>query len=256
MTATADSLHLLPLGALRAPRRFLVQDGGDEIVTVPVVAFLVRSGERRILVDCGMSPAAIADPEGAWGRLARFFEPVAGEEDRLEARLGALGLGPEDVTDVVLTHLHFDHAGGTALLPGATRWVQLAEYRHALHPDRHTSGGYLPAEFDGDYELLAGDATIAPGVHAVFTPGHTHGHQSVLVNVAGAWHCLVGDVVDSREILDRKRMPGVVSSPADAMLSTARLRLLESALGARLLFSHDAEQHAALPAFPLPLAGG
>ncbi len=226
MTAAADSLHLLPLGALRTPRRFIVQDGGDELVTVPVVAFLVGSGERLVLVDCGMSPAGAADPERAWGRLARFFEPVVAGDDRLEARLAALGLAPGDVTDLVLTHLHFDHAGGAALLPNATRWVQRSEYRHALHPDRHEAGGYLPAELAGEYELLAGDATIAPGVHALFTPGHTHGHQSVLVHVAGGWHCLVGDAVDSRELLERKRMPGVVASPDDAMLSTARLRLL------------------------------
>ena len=55
-------------------------------------------------------------------------------------------------------------------------------------------------------------------------------------------------------ILDRGRMPGVVVDPGHAMLWAARLRLLESALDARLLFSHDAEQHAALPAAPAPLA--
>src|SRR5689334_11405664 len=190
MTAAADSIHLLPLGALRTPRRFTVQDGGDELVTVPVVAFLVVTGDRRILVDSGMSPAGVADPAAAWGGLARFFEPLAGDDDRLEARLAALALEPGDVTDVVLTHLHFDHAGGVALLPRATRWVQRAEYRHALLPDRHESGGFLPQEFDGDYELLSGDATVAPGVHVLFTPGHTAGHQSVLVKVGDGWHCL------------------------------------------------------------------
>lgn len=222
---------------------------------MPVAAFLVTSGERRILVDCGMSPRGLADPEAAWGRLARFFEPVATPEDALVARLARLDLAPDDVTDLVLTHLHFDHAGGAALLPRATRWVQRAEYRAALYPDRHASGGYVPDEFAGDYELIAGDATIAPGVHVLFTPGHSEGHQSVLVHVAGGWWCLTGDVIDSRELLDRKRMPGVFVDPAAAMLSTARLRLLESALGAQLVFSHDGEQHAGLPAFPAPLAG-
>src|SRR3954452_7634138 len=102
MTAAADSIHLLPLGALRMARRFTVQDGGDELVTVPVVAFLVVSGERRIVVDSGMSPAGGGGPAAAWGGLARFFEPLVGDEDNLEARLAALGLAPDDVTDVVL----------------------------------------------------------------------------------------------------------------------------------------------------------
>jgi N-acyl homoserine lactone hydrolase len=246
----ADSLHLLPLGTLTGARRFVVQDGGEELVTLPLCAFLIRTGERRMLVDCGLSPEAAADPQ-ALGRLARFFEPHVAPEDHLEARLAALGLQPSEITDVVLTHLHFDHAGGLRLLSRARRWVQRVEYRTARYPDRESGGGYLPGVFDGDFEMLAGDATIAPGVHVIYTPGHTFGHQSVLVRAReSGWHCLTGDVVDNRDVLDRKRMPGVVASPVDAMLSQARLRLLESALGARLLFSHDPEQHATLPPFP------
>src|SRR5438552_14572858 len=95
MAATADSIHLLPLGALRMPRRFAVEDGGEELVVVPVPAFLVVTGERRIVVDSGMSPAGVADPAAAWGGLARFFESLAADDDSLEPRLAALGLAPE-----------------------------------------------------------------------------------------------------------------------------------------------------------------
>ena len=251
---SADSLHLLPLGKLHTKRRFTMQDGGDDPVVLPVPAFLITSGDRRILVDTGMSPVGLQDPEAAWGKLAKAFVPEAAAEDTLEHRLGQLGLSTADITDVVLTHLHFDHAGGVSLLPNAKRWVQLAEYRAARFPERHYAGGYLPDEFGDGYELLAGDATIAPGVHVLFTPGHTHGHQSVLVRIGDGWHCLTGDVVDDREILDRKRLPGVMVDIDDAIRSAARLRLLESALGANLVFSHDADQHAAFPSLPDPIA--
>lgn len=252
--ASADSIHLLHLGNLHTTRGMTMQDGGDAPVTLPVPAFLITSGERRILVDTGLSPQGIADPGAAWGRLAKVFVPEVNDEDRLEARLGQLGLAPEDVTDVVLTHLHYDHAGGVSLLPNAKRWVQLIEFRAALYPERHYAGGYFPSEFGNGYELLAGDTTIAPGVHVLSTPGHTHGHQSVLVRIRDGWFCLTGDVVDDREILDRKRMPAVVVDVDAEIRSAARLRLLESAFGAELIFSHDAAQHATLPGLPEPIA--
>ena len=253
--ASADSIHLLHLGELHTKRSLTMQDGGDDPVVLPVPAFLITSGDRRILVDAGMSPDGLRDPEASWGRLATLFVPEASDEDSLEARLFQLGLSPADITDVVLTHLHYDHAGGVSLLPNAKRWVQLSEYRTALYPERHYAGGYFPNEFGDGYELLAGDATIAPGVHVLSTPGHTHGHQSVLVHIGDSWVCLTGDVVDDREILDRKRMPAVVVDIDAEIRSTARLRLLESALGAQLVFSHDAEQHAGLAQLPDPIAG-
>ena len=175
------SVHLLRLGRMTGPQAIMVQNAGEGTVTVPVVAFLITGGERRIVVDSGLSPEAFDDPEAAWGGLATRFTPHVGPEDALPARLAELGLQPEDVTDLVLTHLHFDHAGGAALLPDAQRWVQRIEYRNALTPDRHFRSGYVPKEVTGEYTMLDGDATIAPGVHVLFTPGHTHGHQSVLV---------------------------------------------------------------------------
>lgn len=251
-----ESVHLLPLGRLTAPRSVLHENAGEGTVTLPVPAFLITSGPRRIVVDCGMSAQAAEDPGAAWGGLAKLFEPHIGPQDTLAARLGTLDLRPGDITDLVFTHLHFDHAGGAAQLPGARRWVQRIEYRNALHPERHYRGGYVPREFAaGDYELLDGDATVAPGVHVLFTPGHTHGHQSVLVRAGERWLCLTGDVADGRQILDDRLMPGVCVDPGDAMRSQARLRLLETALGAELIFSHDDEQHAALPRPPEAIAG-
>ncbi|HEX4109853.1 MAG TPA: N-acyl homoserine lactonase family protein [Solirubrobacteraceae bacterium] len=253
--ASADRVYVLPLGALSAPRRFIVQGGGEEPYTAPVNAFLVESAERRILIDSGMSPAGVADPDGAWGRLSRFFTPLAGEQDSLSARLSELDLAPADITDVIYTHLHFDHAGGASLFAHARTWVQRAEWRLARFPERHEAG-YVAGELAGlEPTLVSGDATIADGVHVLFTPGHTRGHQSVLIRAADRWLCVVGDAVDSRELLDRRSMPGVLADADATMLSISRVRVLEDALDAMLLFSHDPEQSAALPPFPAPVCG-
>jgi N-acyl homoserine lactone hydrolase len=245
--AHADAVHLLALGTLTAPRAIL-HVGGTGTVDLPIPAFLILTGDRRIVVDSGMSELVATDPEAAWNaRLAGRYTPHIGPDDTMAARLAQHGLEPEDITDLVLTHLHFDHSGGMDLLPAATRWVQRREYRTALNPDRPEGGGYLPHTLGGEYELLDGDATIAPGVHVICTDGHSAGHQSVLVHTPGRWTCLVGDAADTREILDQALMPGVVVDPSEALRAMARLRMLETALGAQLIFSHDGEQHAALP---------
>lgn len=237
----ADSIHVLRLGRLTAPRTILYAGAGDGTVTLPVLAFVIRTGDRVILVDNGMVPLAASDPGAAWRGLATVFTPHIAAEDMLEARLAELGLALGDVTDMVFTHLHFDHAGGTALVPGARRWVQRIEYRNAVTPEPHYKPGYLRHEFSGpgEWTLLDGDATIAPGVHALFTPGHTHGHQSILVRLSSEWVVLTGDVSDNHEIFDAGHIPGVCVDPGDALRSIARLRTLQSALDARLIFSHE-----------------
>ena len=106
-------------------------------------------------------------------------------------------LGP--VTAVINTHLHFDHCGGNRRFAGTPTFVQRAELAAAAGPDYLTEW----VHFDGEsYVELDGDATLFDGVSVLFTPGHSPGHQAVVVETADGVVVLAGDVTYSmRELM-------------------------------------------------------
>src|SRR6266542_5520086 len=151
-----------------------------ERVRIPVTCYLIRATDTTILFDTGLSPRAVpgllrTDP------LARFAD-----EDLLVHRLDSIGLEPKDVDVVVLSHLHFDHAGGADLFQDSELAVQKDEYSYANYPAGFFAGFYYKKNFDLPgyrWRLLDGDAEIAPGVTALRSDGHTPGHQSLLVQL-------------------------------------------------------------------------
>jgi glyoxylase-like metal-dependent hydrolase (beta-lactamase superfamily II) len=176
----------------------------DESVRFPVPAYLVETATERILIDTGLHPAAVADPTGFYGDAPAAtvfeFEQELSIADQVDVTT---------LTKVVLTHLHFDHAGALSLIPAAVPLVvQRAEWS-AGHDDAAVQRNfYLPSAYadldraveivDGDHDLL-GDGSI----RLLLTPGHTPGHQSVQIGdlVLGA------DVVHFAVGLDDHRRP-------------------------------------------------
>jgi N-acyl homoserine lactone hydrolase len=208
-----------------------------ERVAIPVTCYLVRSGDSVILFDTGLSPRAVPglvrnDP------MARFEDA-----DLLVQRLDSLGLGPDDVDLVVLSHLHFDHAGGAQLFPQSELIVQQDEYAFAHHPPSFFAPYYYRKNFDlPDYRwrLLDGDTELAPGVTALRSDGHTPGHQSLLVELPETGPViLAGDCCYWQANIDRELPPGVVWEPARAMHSIKRLKTIARLTGGRIFPSHD-----------------
>ena len=205
-------------------------------VRFPVPAYLIETERERILVDTGLHPGAVADPTSHYGRP----EQLGLFELEFE-RSVADQVGPSTITKVVLTHLHFDHAGGLALIPPEVPvFVQRREWE-AAHDDAAVARNfYLPADYagaaervtlvDGDHDLL-GDGSV----ELLLTPGHTPGHQSVRVEerlVIG------GDVTHYASGLDDHRFPVVGDDFAAQAASAERLRALRDA-GATVLPGHD-----------------
>jgi len=157
---------------------------------------LIESDERKILVDAG-----IGDKETA--KFNQIFA-VDYSQNTLEQSLKACGLTPEDVTDLIFTHLHFDHAGGSTRLdgsaaapmfPNARHFVQKTQFEHALTRNERDRASYLdhnymPIREAGLMELVEGDAELLPGVHVLTSEGHTPGLQTVLVTdgTTGIWY--------------------------------------------------------------------
>ena len=208
-----------------------------ERVQIPVTSYLIRTSDAVILFDTGLSPRAVpgllrTDP------LARFEDA-----DLLVHRLDGLGLEPRDVDLVVLSHLHFDHAGGAFLFRDSELIVQRDEYACAHHPPAFFADFYYRKNFDlpdHRWRLLDGDAELHPGVTALRSDGHTPGHQSLRVELPETGPViLAGDCCYWQRSIDLELPPGVVFDPRQAQHSIKRLKTLARLTGGRIFPSHD-----------------
>jgi len=228
---------LLNAGWLTAPTGVFRQgEPLDRPLRFPVPAYLIETERERILVDTGLHPDAARDPACRYGR-ADALGPVQPELPRSIAEQVDLA----SLTRVVLTHLHYDHAGGLDLLPAATPViVQRREWQAAHDRAAIARNFFLPADYagiadqvvlvDGDHDLL-GDGSI----RLLATPGHTPGHQSVRI---GERLVIGGDVTHFASGLDDHRFPLFADDHAAQAASAARLRALRVA-GADVRPGHD-----------------
>lgn len=134
-----------------------------------VMAFAIGVDGRWILMDTGIGTGN-----------AELVEVYAPETRPIGAALKSVGVEPAWIEGIVNSHLHFDHCGQNALFPQRPIWVQSSEWAAAQLPD-YTIPEWV--DFPGArYELIDGQLEVLPGVTVVPTPGHTPGHQSVVVD--------------------------------------------------------------------------
>ena len=242
----------LEIGRIMTQRSVL--DGGDGAVLFPVPSWLIEHRDGLVLFDTGMHASLQDSVERIGADTASRFTPdfEAGEE--VAARLDERAIRASDITHVVFSHLHFDHAGGTNELPDARIVVQRAEWQ-AGHDQRLIDHGvYNPADYD-----LGHDVQQVDGKHDVFgdqrivcipTPGHTKGHQSLRVELDSGPVVLTGDCVYTETQFDDMSVPAFTSPKAAALQieSMRKLRALRDDHGCQLLFGHDEAQFRALPA--------
>jgi glyoxylase-like metal-dependent hydrolase (beta-lactamase superfamily II) len=180
-------------------QRYLTPDS-DNTLPMMLTCMVVRSRGKTILIDTGFGDKLSQRDAEQW----RFKRTEGG----LLGGLAEHQLSPQDIDIVINTHLHADHCGGNtrwegdaavATFPSAEYWVQRIEWAEASHPDARTRGTYFTMNFsplmeEGRVRVLHGDTEVTDQVHCVLTPGHTRGHQSVLLQ-AGKWKGLyLGDV--------------------------------------------------------------
>jgi glyoxylase-like metal-dependent hydrolase (beta-lactamase superfamily II) len=233
-----EALYALQNGFMGAQRSLLFYGEYSEKVTqIPIACWLIKTTDGYVLFDTGVSPRAVPgllrrDP------LARFSD-----EDLLAQRLDTLGLEPSDVDMVVLSHLHFDHAGGADIFRDSELVVQNDEYAFAQYPPALFADFYYKKNFDlpgYKWRLLDGDTELLPGLSALRSDGHTPGHQSLLVDLPETGPViLAGDCCYWQRSIDDEVPPGVVWDPTRAMHSIKRLKTLARLTGGRIFPSHD-----------------
>jgi glyoxylase-like metal-dependent hydrolase (beta-lactamase superfamily II) len=232
------TLHPILAAEFRAPPAWLHRDDGtrlqalgfrvpeDDLVDAPIGWYLLEHpGAGRILVDTGLHPSVAVDPTASFGRLGkRAFRGLSVDASQTApAQLRARGVEPREISVVVMTHLHADHAGGASEFPGATFIVSEPEWAAATARDS-VLHGYSRAQIDHalDWRTLDFDGEDATSfaafgraidlfgddsVQCAYTPGHTHGHMSVVVRLSDREALLAGDAIYTMRALRESRLP-------------------------------------------------
>jgi N-acyl homoserine lactone hydrolase len=249
----ARRVVLVTLGWEVLPRSFSVLGADDALLREPVPGVLVDTPDGWVLLDTGFNPALLQDP----ALRRRFHSPdrpvtavLPGGEDPLEAALDQVGLSTSDIATVAVSHLHNDHAGGIRHFAGSVPvHLQRAELDYGLanHPEPERHGIYR-IDFDDpaiDWRLADGDCSIAPGVTAVLTAGHTPGHQSFVVEldeaIGGGGFVFAFDAADLTENIDEERAVGsFIDCPAEQTVDAIRrLKALAAERDLLLVPGHD-----------------
>ncbi|MFV0259669.1 MAG: N-acyl homoserine lactonase family protein [Acidimicrobiales bacterium] len=246
---TTPAVHLTALSAgwmTSALGGFLEGEHGS--ITFPVPFYVIEHPMGLTVVDTGLHPQ-LAQDTTRLGGLADLFTPDLPEDGSgsVGPQLRAAGFDPDQVVQVILTHLHFDHAGGLIELPNARILVQRREWAQltdggsleaaGINPD-DVELGHDRFEADGDVDVY-GDGTV----DCLVTPGHTPGHQSVRVRTPDQTYLICGDCAYLERSLVHEHLPPFGFDRDEQVRSIRRLAA-EQAAGCRLLYGHDPDQWA------------
>ena len=216
---------------------------------------LLLEGEgRTILVDTGNSSEL--------SRKMMSMYAIDNTGAGIEPFLSEQGLTPGDITDVILTHLHFDHAGGAVqrdsegqykpAFPNACYYVQKRQFERAFSPSRLDQASYLPEMITplkeaGRLELLDGPVTLFPGIELLVFDGHTPGQQLPLIRGNGTSLFYGGDLIPLSSHLS---LPWIMAYDLNSRQTLEEKKVILPRAAAEnwtLVFEHDtAVQHAAI----------
>jgi len=201
-------------------------------------------GERMVLFDTGVGPAVV---DGMSYYRFHGLRSIALEVEKL-------GFSTDEITDVVLSHLHFDHCGGAVIMnegvlkpafPKATYWASARQWEMAQKPPLWESDSFAPSVIQvlkdaGQLRLLTGDQELFPGVAVKFFQGHTDDQMVSYVTIGADTYVFCGDVIP----METHLMPLCIAAVDNSAVISVeeKMRLLEEAgsMGQILCFYHDA----------------
>ena len=243
-------LHAVKYGELNARKRsdlFVGGDSHDGRIDMDYFVWAAIGDDRVCVIDTGFGPDVAAE------RGRRYIQSPA-------ESLSILGVDAERVEDVVITHMHYDHAGNAALFPRARFHVQDAEMawctgramtqRHLAAPfEVEDVTTFVRRVFDGRVVFHAGDSELCAGVSLHHLPGHTPGLQAVRVDTARGPVVLASDVAHFWANLERAIPFPIVADVGAYLDSHRRLRALAPSLD-HIIPGHDPLVLARFPAEP------
>jgi N-acyl homoserine lactone hydrolase len=219
--------------------------------------WLIKHGNEWLIWDAGVPQSAHNDPRG-WSTLPKLI--VYHLDQTLTDQLAEIGLKPRDIARVAISHSHGDHIGNVGLFANSAIMIQRAEYDWINSPngpnDNVNQLMALARELLGtpkNLQLVDGDTDVYGdgSVTLVSTPGHTPGHQSLLVHLKNSGFIILsGDVVHSEENFEKNRVPSLNTDKAQSIASMEKIRQVTATYKAKLFINHDKKQTDTLKLLP------
>lgn len=207
-------------------------------------SLLIVGEERKILIDTG---------NGEMPSKLKEIYKIDRDSVNLQSSLGNVGWKVEDITDVIITHLHFDHSGGNTkmvngqcvpVFPNARYYVQKLNYEHANSPNERDRGSYMEENWRGlkdrgVLELLQGEQELFPGISLRISNGHTFGQQVVIISDGQSTVLYCGDVIPTSAHIPIAWIMGYDLQPL--VMIEEKKRILQQAVAEKwvLFYDHD-----------------
>ena len=252
-------LYVFHASTIASNKAAMVANGPNEPYDVPVPYYLIEHEKGYVLFDTGHNLATVKDVKSAVPDIIyNAFCPQPIEEGFVLNALERAGVKPEEIAYVICSHLHFDHCGGMGYFPNASYIIQRQELHYAYVPDPFISYAYFREDFDiglnwylldgwkdNKYDIF-GDGKLI----IYFTPGHTPGHQSLLVNLENEGPMmLTSDACYTYEHLNDLRLSGIVSDNQAYMKNIMMFREMQKQ-GVKIHVSHDQDAWVNVKKFP------
>jgi len=204
--------------------------------------YLIRNGDQAMIWDTGL-PADLKGQSRDMGDLVARMDRTLGEQ------LAQLGIKPEDVDIVGISHMHFDHTGQVGQFPNATLLIGKGDFEQTADKDDPfgpwRGEGKKITLVSGDYDVF-GDGSVK----ALHLPGHTPDHLALLVNLKSGPVLLSGDLYHSTDARQKRGVPPFNTDRKQTLASMDRFEKLATELGAKVVIQHEPADIAKLPAFP------
>jgi N-acyl homoserine lactone hydrolase len=248
---------IVATGPHREMSRFTYLNHFGEKITIPYVAWLFRGKDLNVLADTGCSAEQYRrHVRGAFGTVSVGGEQFADVVDHtpLEKGLAEHGLGVDDIDVLIQTHLDWDHCMGTPAFKRSKILIQKDEIEdlpvHPLYTKTHAPD-YIYDEIKSlNLQVIDGDHEVADGLEVIYTPGHTAGGQSVVVNTKSGTHVITGLCTIKANYYvseEEKRAMGYEVIPPgmhlDARVAYASVKRILDIGGANVIANHDPSNH-------------
>lgn len=223
--------QIIKNGYLECDKGFVTLGRGmGKIIKIPVYCFIVKHPKGNVLIDTGFS----SNFNKTWGKRLKFYKPSL-EKDIVEY----VNEKNIKINFIINTHLHIDHCENNSYFKDAEIIVQKKEFRAACDPKPYQVLAY-PDKIGKSLNYRFIDSSLDlfndKFIRIVQTPGHTEGHQSVLLNIKGENIFIAGDACYTSENLNRNCLPGILWNPDKIMECYEMIRNLKDA---KIIFGHQ-----------------